>query len=364
MNFPLPLRLYVDPRWKQDGAQPTPILFPFWGNPYGKESQLAKEAYDAHPLDTRYYCLTETLADAHMVLVPYRQQWIVRHGREDLLRQCERAARSAHIPLLLDGQGDMWFSVTTDNTYVLRIDGYRFLPEKNRIIIPTSGDDLLERCAGGTLAVREKGDTPSVSFAGWADLPLKQTIRTMIKELPIRARALIDSKHKTRTKGVFWRKRALRELSRSPLVTSNFLVRSTFSGSSKTAQGDLAVLRQEFVDNILGSDYGLAVRGDPNISTRLFEVCSLGRIPLLLDTQCVLPFETEINYRNFCVIVDYRDIRQLPEHLAQFHKNISPERFKEMQRIAREMYVTYFRLDAIMPHIIDELARLGFHPMK
>src|SRR5581483_8923935 len=159
------------------------------------------------------------------------------------------------------------------DAFKLRIGGYRFLPEKNRIQIPPASDDLLERCAGGKLSPREKREgKPSVGFVGWAHLSPGQRLRTFVKELPITLRGLADDRYRAMHKGVLWRERAMAILSRSDRVACNFKVRPSFSGSAKTASDDMRRLRQELVDVVLGSDYALDARGDANDSTRLFEI--------------------------------------------------------------------------------------------
>ena len=109
------------------------------------------------------------------------------------------------------------------------------------------------------------------------------------------------------------------------------------------------------VETILQSDYALDVRGDANDSTRLFEILSLGRIPVIVDTERNFPFSDKIDYSSFALIVDFRDINHLAERVAQFHKNVSPERYEQMQRNARDAYINYFRIDALMRLIVEEL---------
>jgi hypothetical protein len=82
---------------------------------------------------------------------------------------------------------------------------------------------------------------------------------------------------------------------------------------------------------------------------------ALGRIPVILDTECNFPFSDKIDYTSFALIVDFRDIKKLPELIAEFHKNISPERFEQMQKNAREAYINYFRVDALIRPIVEEL---------
>lgn len=359
MTQPLFLRLYVNSAWKRDGLH-APLLYPFWGNPNSDASLFAKEMFDAHPFDTSLYTVTDNIKEADMVFAPYRHNWLLVYDKA-LLEECARTAKEANLPLLIDGAGDLEFPNTIENSYILRIGGYRFIPEKNRIIIPPASDDLLERCVGGELKLREKraGEKPIVGFAGWARLTTIQTLRTVIKELPVRMRSIFDRRYGAMKKGVLWRAKAIAALARSSRVALNLRVRASFSGSTKTAEGDLRKLRQDLVDTVLESDYALDVRGDANASTRLFEILSLGRIPVLFDTERNLPFEQEVNYDSFCVRVDFRDIGQLAEKVAKFHATVTPEKYLEMQRQARKAFVEYFRIDAQMRHILPQLQKMG-----
>ena len=354
------VRLYVDPAWRRAGALHSPLLFPFWGNPTTEASLFAKEMFDSYPMDTRWYTVTEHIHEADMVFPPYRHSWLLEHD-EALLGECVRKAKETGLPLLIDGIGDVEFPVNIQNAYVLRIGGYRFLPEKNRIQVPAAADDLLLRCTDGQVQIRAKreGERPVISFAGWAQLTTMQTLRTVAKELPARLRGVMDPRYRAMRKGVLWRRRALNILGRSDRIFLRVIKRPTFSGSKKTASADMRQLRQELADLVLASDYGLDVRGDANESTRLYEILSLGRIPVILDTERNLPFRDVVRYEDFSLIVDFRDIKRLPERIADFHRSLSSEKFVEMQDAARKAFVEHFRTDAHMHHIVRQLKALG-----
>ena len=354
MNSIHPLTLYVNPAWRREGIH-TPLLNSWWGNPIGEESVLTKQMMDSYPFDTSYYDITDKIDNADMVLAPYKHNWLLQFDKE-LLAECVRTARESNLPLLIDGSGDVETPLTLENTYILRIGGYRFLSERGRIQIPPLADDLLERYQKGQLEIRKKGEgKPVVGFAGWAKLSSKQLIRTIVKELPVRIHGIFDSRYRACKKGVLWRQKAIKILQSSPLITFNLRARSSFSASAKTAEKDMHKLREEMVDTILQSDYALDVRGDANDSTRLFEILSLGRIPVIVDTERNFPFSDKVDYSSFALIVDFRDIKKLPEKIAEFHKNVSPERFEQMQRNARDAYINYFRVDALIHPILEEL---------
>src|SRR6185369_58376 len=151
--------------------------------------------------------------------------------------------------------------------------------------------------------------------------------------------------------GIFWRRRSVRILEKSPRVECNFKTRNYFSGSTG-APVPVKTLLGEMIEIIDESDYALDVRGYANASTRLFEILSLGRIPVIIDTERILPFSDELDYSTFSLTVDFRDIKKLPDIVADFHTSVSPEKFIEMQKAARAAYVNYFRPDAEMRHIV------------
>lgn len=348
---------YVHSAWRREGGIHTPFLNPWWGNPLSESSLFTKQMFDTYAFNTECYGITDDIQKADMVLAPYPHVWFCRHD-PSFFHECVQVARDSGLPLLVDGTGDVEHPITAENVqvYVLRYGGYRFLPDQGRIQIPLFADDLLERCRGGQLDIRKKGEgKPVVGFAGWANLSFKQYMRTIIKEIPVRFHGIFDSRYRACTKGVLWRMKAIKLLMHSPLVTFHSHTRSSFSGTSKTAKGDMRELREQMVDTIVQSDYALDVRGDANASARLFEILSLGRIPVIVDTERNFPFSNEIDYSSFALIVDFRDINQLPRRIAEFHKNISSERFEQMQRNARATYVNYFRVDALMQHIVEDV---------
>lgn len=350
------LTLYVNPTWRRQGIH-TPLLNPWWGNPYGKASIFAKEMFDAYTPDTACYAITDDIQKADMVLVPYRHNWLLRFDKI-LFVECADTACGANLPLLIDGTGDIEHPVTSENTYVLRYGGYRFISECGKIQVPLTTDDLLERCRGGRLEIRKKGEwKPVVGFAGWATISRKQFLRTIIKELPVRLRSIFDARYRVCTKGVLWRQKAIKLLQKSSEIVLNLRARDSFSANQKTAGSDMRQLREEMVDTILQSDYALDIRGDANNSARLFEILSLGRIPVIVDTERIFPFSDKIDYSSFALIVDFRDLKRLPERIAEFHKHISPEQFEQMQRNARDTFVRFFRIDVFMCPVVDELRK-------
>ncbi|MDB5244613.1 MAG: hypothetical protein JWN18_483 [Parcubacteria group bacterium] len=352
------LTLYVDPAWRRPQLQHSPLLYPFWGNPLTESQPFWKQLFDRRGYDTTYYSITDDPLKADMVFMPYSHSFSL-IVLPELLPLCEAEARRQGKKLLIDGLGDVEQPVISPNALVLRYGGYRFNRELNRIQIPPYADDLLELYRDGEVDIRQKGEKAVIGFAGWAALPMSLEMKTLVKELPTRLRSLINDNYRACKKGIFFRRKAIKLLRASSLVVSNFIVRSTFSANTQTMSGAPEGLRREFVENLLSSDYGLCIRGDGNASVRLFETLALGRIPIILDTECILPFSDLVDYKTFALIVDFRDLSDLAKTVANFHASLSSEEFERMQQRARDVYVRYFRVDALMPHLLQEIEKLS-----
>ena len=75
------------------------------------------------------------------------------------------------------------------------------------------------------------------------------------------------------------------------------------------------------------------MRGGGNYSLRLYETLCLGRIPLFINTDCVLPFENNIDWKELCLWVDENDLDRIGEIVLDFHSSIS----KKSLRISNYM---------------------------
>lgn len=352
------VKLFVNPLWRMGHLPHAPLMYPFWGIPSFESTPFMKDIFNWRNFNTSYYEITDNPLSADVVFSPYRYN-ILREGHLNLLKKIHHEAMKLKKPLLIDGTGDIEYKIDLPHTYITRIGLFKWNKKENEIAVPVLSADLLEVYCNGELTIKQKEQLPSISFTGWAGQKPFSYTKTFLKDIPIRLASLFDEKYSTMSKGVLWRKKAISILRGAEGIKMNILDRKTFSAHVKTASKDMKVLRKEFVDNLLRHEYGLAVRGDANSSVRFYETLSLGRIPVLIDTECVLPFEDEVDYKSFCVFVDWRELELLPEKLKEFHRRISPKALVEMEHKARAAYLEYFRLDGFTTHLMKRVKRIA-----
>ena len=66
-----------------------------------------------------------------------------------------------------------------------------------------------------------------------------------------------------------------------------------------------------------------------------------GRIPVFVDTDCVLPFHSEINWKEYCVWVDEKEVSRVGEIVAAFHDSLTNRQFLDLQRECRKLWEDY-----------------------
>lgn len=102
--------------------------------------------------------------------------------------------------------------------------------------------------------------------------------------------------------------------------------------------------RAEYIESIENNAYLLTMRGDDNGCYRLWEVMSVGRIPVLIDTNGLLPELRGMKWEDFCVIVPFSEVHRIGDYIQAFHDRLSDDDFAEVCRKSRAAF------DQLLPH--------------
>ena len=154
------------------------------------------------------------------------------------------------------------------------------------------------------------------------------------------------------TRGIFWRHQAM-QLLQAGGVPCRFIVRPFYSGHRMSVTRDAGDIRREYVENLRECDIALCVRGDANASQRFYEALSASRIPLFLDTDCVLPLEEVISYDDFMIRVPSREIADIAHRAQTWGVEGAATSFLEKGKKARQAFETHLRLDRYFTLVFD-----------
>lgn len=236
--------------------------------------------------------------------------------------------------------GDNDQSIFLPNLIVFRHSQYKYKIQANEIIMPAFVEDLL---GDQSLDLREKSEVPTVGFCGWANY---ETITLQLKDV-------VKNLFRKYKSGIYYRHQTIRALQASHEIKTNFTLRHAYAGNEKTREMDPVVMRRDFIQNIQDTDYTLCIKGSGNFSQRFYETLSLGRNPLYIDTNTVLPLEDEIVYDTCILRIPVEKAGDVAKIVSDFHAAITPEEFSNRQKMAREIFKKYLRIDAYFTYLFQ-----------
>ena len=339
--------------------------------------QFAAEAHDSGgtPWERRFDSLVRAGAElfdlsdldrADLVVIPTDWYWVrgsswasrPDRGLARRLRTLHDLARQANTPTAVIFTGDRSCDrVELPGAHVFREGPFRSRLSPFDHPMPAFAEDLLEAHCEGQIVERTRETRPVVGFCGLASSrsSFDRMARLVLYRLVVAARERrIDPSPYL---GELMRRDALEQLERSDRVDTNFVIRdsSVFFRDAASA-AELIDVRQEYVDNLISSDYVLCIRGSGNYSYRLYETLSMGRIPVIIDTDLALPFPEEIPWREVCVWVPEQERHHLGEFIAEHHDRLSDEEFAAAQHRARRVWVEHLSPVGYFSRLADLVA--------
>ena len=115
----------------------------------------------------------------------------------------------------------------------------------------------------------------------------------------------------------------------------------------------MVIIIIEYYYNIRESDYILCLRGKGNFSIRFYETLLMGRIPIFINTDCLLPLMNHINWTEHVVWIEWEERHQIGEIVAKFHDNLSREDFSQLQLNNRKLWLKKLKPSYILTHCLN-----------
>lgn len=336
------MKIHADLDDIPDGLKHCMMLFPFWG------STVGHNGYDAFIEEAAKAWKLVDLAEADFALLPFDGCHLLRlHEPNERRRAFIARARAVVVRAAVKGRRTV-VVVNSDSSepvplpptaIVLRTSLNRRLRRANEFALPAWHEDIVRTHFGAEPPLRDFREVPKVSFCGMAAKggpPLKRRIKRQLAKC-------LDTVgwHVPDNDGVYLRFEAMRQLSACHDLETAFVVRDRYFGGAVENAEVRKTVRREYIDSIVESDYVLCVRGYGNFSFRFFEALSLGRTPLVIDTECVFPYDFLHDYRDLCIVVPKRELSRIGEYVRAFHDRFHAESYLHHQRRLREFWETW-----------------------
>lgn len=138
----------------------------------------------------------------------------------------------------------------------------------------------------------------------------------------------------------------IEKIKQTKKIENNFILRESFwAGDPHNIQ-----VVSEFDENIKNSHFVICNRGNGNFSMRFYQTLAFGRIPLLLNTDTVLPFENIINYND--IIIMGNNENEIIQKILYWWKT---KNIIEIQKKCAHVFETYFKTSNYAKHLHNEI---------
>lgn len=325
--------------------------------PFFKEGQWMDDLNEKERWGLDFHTtLVSTIAQADVVLLPFSINHYVNQGRINALRmvsqECHQFSKQAYG--FVEGDFGIAYPEFPNITY-FRMGGFQTqLSSKNKGF-PVALSDHFKRIFGReTISPLSKGELPVVGFCGHATTASVKRFKELVKCIKENLRRFFLNPFRKDWEHLFAsayeRATVLKYLEKAPSIKTNFIYRNHYRGGAQS-EDERNATTLEYYNNIAASDYILCVRGAGNFSVRFYETLMMGKIPIFVNTDCLLPFEEHINWKQHMVWVEWSERKNIVDIVSKFHNNLTHEDFKNLQIANRKLWEEQLSVKGIYNNI-------------
>ncbi len=327
--------------------------------PFFKKNSWAQEGEMFHEwnFDQKEFNLTKKIEDSSFLLIPYPINYYFETNSMHIIKNYSQLCMSYNINGYgyISGDYPKYYKEFKNITY-FRMGGYRSkLSEKNQGFPAALTDQFLKIYKKEKIILRKKKEIPVVGFCGLASNNLitktKQNIKYIIDTIDNNSNPFKKNIYQPKFNSAYERFSILKQIEESEHIDTNFIFRNQYRGGAIT-KDQYKKTTLEYYDNIINSDYIFCLRGYGNFSVRLYETLMMGRIPIFLNTDCLLPFPKLIKWKDHVVWIEWEEKDKVADIIKAFHRKISEKDFRQRQTNNRKLWNEILKPKWILRNLI------------
>ncbi len=323
---------------------------PFFSDGKWVDDAKEKALRGVNPTDFHW---VEEMEKAQIVLIPFSINFYASQNKLGDLASLNALCKEKNLTAYGYIYDDFGIAFPEFSNFVyFRMSGFRSqLSDKNRGLPVAISDQFQRIFKKENITPNTKNELPTISFCGHASTSFTKRVKEILifgkQNMKRFFQNPIRKDWEPYFASSFERAKLMKAFENSPLVITNFIYRNQYRAGAKSPE-DLEKTTVEYYENILNSDYVLCVRGAGNFSVRFYETLMMGRIPIFVNTDCLLPFEEQINWKNHVVWVEWKDRKNIATIVSDFHRKITNEDFINRQINNRKLWKETLSLNSLM----------------
>lgn len=261
-------------------------------------------------------------------------------------------------PLIIDATSDSDVFLNIPTATILRCGLYKSLQRSFEIECPFWSNFRTKKSLDN-LTIIDKGSQPKIGFCGTTSSigkgsqMAKHTVPKTVAKLVLAEGKLCRHLDIRLLDGMSLKLRttAIALLSKDKRIESHFDINSPSKSYYYKNISNKIELEKLFVNNISQCDYTLCVRGTGNYSGRFYMALNAGRIPVVVDTDVVIPFEDKLNL----VKVPVKSIEKIADYIVEHFEKTSESDFKAMKQENRQVFYQFIMPEKFFPNLLRNI---------
>lgn len=297
------------------------------------------------------------ISECDFVLLPHSWEYYFRNKDFKKLISIIEKVKSHKKKLIGITNGDYGYTPLEKESILLRRGCFANKKQIDQFELPRCFGDPIDDYYEGKMFYREKKSTISIGFCGKVNTRFLNELFDSLMLLKVNIQYMFNKHSKEPVKIYPTANRLRKTVIKScnhQRIKNDFILRKKFKNGLLGKPEEFIKRHKstrEFYDNIKNNDYTLCMRGVGNYSIRFYQTVAMGRIPIFINTDCRIPFDDIIKWKEIIPWVDYNQISKLPEILLEYHDNLSSKDFIKQQKLMREIWEKYLSHDGFFNNI-------------
>ena len=323
---------------------------------------LPTERLEEFGIDNRMIKLVHNIEESDLCLLPLAWNYYLNTNTIFLANKLIKKSQKYGKKILIGVNGDSFIQIPNSKHIIgMYASIYKTLNKSNYIPLPVIIRDPLQYINKDKIDIRKLNKIPSIGFCGQIDSNSMVSLLKLFKR--VWQNILFYSQLSNRYTGpiippTLLRRRVLDIIEeKSDKIYSVFIRRNKYQGGISKKDYSFDGIRTEFYQNINSTDYTICIRGTGNFSARFYETLGLGRIPIFINTDCILPFNDVIDWKKHVVWIEYNEISNIETIILEFHKSLTEETFNKLQISNRRLWERYFSFSGFIKNLTSHLIK-------
>ncbi|MBS4070824.1 MAG: hypothetical protein KGZ90_05820 [Algoriphagus sp.] len=304
------------------------------------------------------FVCVENYEDSDWIIIPVFITSLSSASGKEYIKNAAKLAQSLNKPFGVFSNSDLIINPGVENVFVFTPGAYSTY--SNLIEIPATlpYDPVQKWKQGNWLPWDPSG--PLIGFCGQATINPIKMLKDALKISKLRQELKKGGSPYLNVPNFLpaWeRARILKKLQATDLRT-DFILRSRYKAGASSLD-EKEKVEEDFYQNIDKSLFTVCLRGMGNYSVRFYQTLAMGRIPILIDTDSVLPFSSEIPYDQFILKVSFQDRFNLKPIIESFVKSKTEDELISIQKLARECWIQHFQTKGMIKDLEKQMRKLA-----